>query len=386
MQDTTSPSAAYTIPAQPSQNLKSSINALQHETKKKGRHVGDGGKGSYSLYDFIAQLTDSDDEESEVGYERGYNDESGEHKVGSEEDSDGDEDESEEEEENGDWLYDLLVELYKAQEWEKESDDSQSEEESDVEDEIEEVETNNEADKTFFIATLFNNKRVKEEIPAKCEDPGPCLVTCKIKHVVVLEFLCDPGACSSVMPYELYKFLRLGPLKKTEEIFTNADASVVSVVGNAEDVKGKTKLCQLPTRTSPRLAALRSNTAVQMPTPTPDVPVKEAVTSTLPPKKRQNFRMEGESSSRRDTRIPCRRSRRLAVLYSITKPVSEEKVVIEISDDSLQKEDTNLEQNEAEPEAKVGGRVDLPKNDIYDALWAMLDAESDNEAAEMPRE
>ncbi|MED6151181.1 hypothetical protein PIB30_079973 [Stylosanthes scabra] len=96
--------------------------------------------------------------------------------------------------------------------------------------------------------------------------------------------------------------------------------------------------------------------------------------------------MAGESSSRRDTRTPCRRSRRLATLYSVTKPVSEEKVVIEISDDSVQKEDTNLKQNEAEPVAEVGGRVDLPKNDVYDALWAMLDAESDNEATEMPRE
>ncbi|MED6207238.1 hypothetical protein PIB30_033932 [Stylosanthes scabra] len=144
---------------------------------------------------------------------------------------------------------------------------------------------------------------------------------------------------------------------------------------SASLAKGNAKLCQPPMRASPRLAALRSNTAVQIPTPTPDVPVKEAVTSTLPPKKRQNFRMAGESSSRRDTRTPCRRSRRLAALYSVTKPVSEEK-----------KEDTNLEQNEAEPVAKVGGRVDLPKNDVYDALWAMLDAESDNEAAEMPRE
>ncbi|MED6149769.1 hypothetical protein PIB30_065745 [Stylosanthes scabra] len=156
---------------------------------------------------FEQPLADSDDEEREVESEGGYSDDS-------EEDSDGDEDESEEEEENGDWLYDLLVELYEAQEREKESDDSQSEEESDVEDEIEEVETDTEADKTFFIATLFNNKRVKEEIPAKCEDPGPCLVTCRIKHAVVRECLCDAGACSSVMPYELYKFLGLGPLKK----------------------------------------------------------------------------------------------------------------------------------------------------------------------------
>ncbi|MED6123145.1 hypothetical protein PIB30_046526 [Stylosanthes scabra] len=137
--------------------------------------------------------------------------------------------------------------------------------------------------------------------------------------------------------------------------------------------KGKAKLCQPPTRASPILAALRSSTAVQIPTQTSDVPVKEVVTSTLPPKKRQNFRMAGESSSRTNTRTPCRRSRRLAALYSVTKPVSEEKVVIEISDDSVQKEDTDLEQNEAMLVAEVGG-------------GAMLDAESDNEAEEMPGE
>ncbi|MED6149796.1 hypothetical protein PIB30_066004 [Stylosanthes scabra] len=155
---------------------------------------------------------------------------------------------------------------------------------------------------------------------------------------------------------------------------------------SASMAKGKAKLCQPPTRASSRLATLRSNTVVQIPTPTPDVPVKETVTSTLSPKKRQNFRMPGESSSRKDTKTPCRRSRRLAALYSVTKPVSEEKVVIEISDDSVQKEDTNLEQNEAEPVAEVVGGVDLPKNDVYDALWAMLDVESDNEAEEMPGE
>ncbi|MED6167942.1 hypothetical protein PIB30_007614 [Stylosanthes scabra] len=145
---------------------------------------------------------------------------------------------------------------------------------------------------------------------------------------------------------------------------------------SASVAKGKANLCQPPTRASPRLAALCSNTAVQRPTPTPDVPVKEAVTSTLPPKKQQNFRMAGESSSKRDTRTPCRRFRRLAALYSVTKPVSEENV----------KEDTDLEQNEAAPVVEVGGGVNLPKNDVHDALWAMLDAESDNEAEEMPRE
>ncbi|MED6220270.1 hypothetical protein PIB30_043303 [Stylosanthes scabra] len=176
--------------------------------------------------------------------------------------------------------------------------------------------------------------------------------------------------------------------KKNSHSRTDAYAFTLCMVRtrSASLAKGKAKLCQPPTRALPRLTALRSNTTVQIPTPTPDVPVKEAVTSTLPPKKRQNFRMAGESSSRKDTRTPCRQSRRLAALYSVTKLVSEEKVVIEISDDSMQKEDTNLEQNEAEPMAKVGGGVDLPKNDVDDALWAMLDAESDNEAAEMPGE
>ncbi|MED6170272.1 hypothetical protein PIB30_029273 [Stylosanthes scabra] len=133
--------------------------------------------------------------------------------------------------------------------------------------------------------------------------------------------------------------------------------------------KGKAKLCQPPTQASPKLAALGSNIAVQIPTPTPDVPAKETVMSTLPPKKRQSFRMAGESSSRRDTKTTCRRSCKLAALNSVTKPVSEEKV----------EEDTNLEQDEAVPVAEGGGREDLPKNDVYDALWAMLDAESEAE-------
>ncbi|MED6182942.1 hypothetical protein PIB30_033348 [Stylosanthes scabra] len=196
--------------------------------------LGDSEKRSYNLwYDLIVQLADSDDkeEESEVESDEEYSDEFGEDEVGSEEENEeesdeDDDDESEEEEENEDWL---------SREGKRKCD-SQPEEESDIEDEIKNVETDDQHDKTFFIATLFNNKRVKEEIPAKCEDPNPCLVTCKIKHAIVCECVCDPGACSSVMPYELYKFLGLGPLKKTEEIFTNVDASVVLVVGIAEDV------------------------------------------------------------------------------------------------------------------------------------------------------
>ncbi|MED6225662.1 hypothetical protein PIB30_095767 [Stylosanthes scabra] len=129
---------------------------------------------------------------------------------------------------------------------------------------------------------------------------------------------------------------------------------------SASVAKGKAKLCPPPTRASPRLAALRSNIAVQIPTPTPDVPVKEAVASTLPPEGTLEFHAGDPVDSPHCT-------------------VSEEKVVIEISDDSVQKEDTNLEQNEALPIAEGGGGEDLLKNDVYDALWAMLDADFEAE-------
>ncbi|MED6187999.1 hypothetical protein PIB30_081787 [Stylosanthes scabra] len=38
------------------------------------------------------------------------------------------------------------------------------------------------------------------------------------------------------MPFELYETLDLGPLKKTKEVFTTADASIVSMTGIAENV------------------------------------------------------------------------------------------------------------------------------------------------------
>ncbi|MED6161653.1 hypothetical protein PIB30_062761 [Stylosanthes scabra] len=145
-----------------------------------------------------------------------------------------------------------------------------------------------------------------------------------------------------------------------------------------------TSLAKGKTRVPPRLAALRCKDPVQPQTQTPDIPAKEIVTSILPPKKHLNYRMTEEGYFRKDTKTLCRRSRRIAALYSVTKPVSEEKVVIEISDDSVQQEDINLEQGGALPSAEGGGGVDLPKNDVYDALWVMLDSESENEAEEIP--
>ncbi|MED6181492.1 hypothetical protein PIB30_019746 [Stylosanthes scabra] len=195
------------LPSQPISNPKGGINAFQNKDKKKMRDGDERKEGSARWwYELLAQLADSDDEEEE-----------------DDDNSDEEDDEEEEEDET------------KGKE-EEESEDESDEEDNDDSEEEEDEKKSSDMDKTFFVATLFSNKRVKEEIPVKCEDPSPCLVTCRIKDVIVRECLCDPGACSSVMPYELYKFLGLGPLKETKDIFTTVDASVVSVVGIAEDV------------------------------------------------------------------------------------------------------------------------------------------------------
>ncbi|MED6224221.1 hypothetical protein PIB30_081791, partial [Stylosanthes scabra] len=162
------------------------------------------------------------------------------------------EDEAEDEEGENDWLYELLKELENSDD----EEDEESEDESKEEDEDESTEEDSEDEfveegdqveeearqedrvkgKIFFINTLFKEKRNKEEVPIKCGDSGPCLVTCKIRGVSIPDCLCDPGACGNIMPFEVYELLDLGPLKKSREVFTTADASIVSVAGIAQDV------------------------------------------------------------------------------------------------------------------------------------------------------
>ncbi|MED6211826.1 hypothetical protein PIB30_077315 [Stylosanthes scabra] len=137
-------------------------------------------------------------------------------------------DEEEDEEDDDEWLYGLLAELADSDDY---SDDEDVEEEPEREVDDEEVEEETKGE-TFFIATIFRGNKVKgTEMPVKCEDPGPCLVTSKIQGVDILECLCDLGSCSNVMPYTLYETLDLSPLKKSKEVFTTVDASIVPTKG-----------------------------------------------------------------------------------------------------------------------------------------------------------
>ncbi|MED6226571.1 hypothetical protein PIB30_105159 [Stylosanthes scabra] len=136
------------------------------------------------------------------------------------------EEEDEDKEGENDWLYELLIELANFAESDDEKEDvnieEESEEESDEEEKEEESELAEEEDinardkgNISFINSLFKEKKSKE-IPIKCEDPGPCLVTYKIRGISIPDCLC-----------EVYELLDLGPLKKSREVFTIADASIV---------------------------------------------------------------------------------------------------------------------------------------------------------------
>ncbi|MED6116837.1 hypothetical protein PIB30_103966 [Stylosanthes scabra] len=198
-------------------------------------------------------------------------------------------DEEEDKEDDDEWLYGLLAEL---EDSDDDSDDEEIEEEPEREVDDEEVEEETKGE-TFFIATIFRENEVKEtEMLVKCEDPGPCLVTSKIRGVDIPECLCDPGACRNVMPYALYETLDLGPLKKSKEVFTTVDASIVSVAEIADnvmmaskgkapaaaspteprvDMKGKKVVQTPPIRASARLAAFKARTS-QTPPPTSSTP------------------------------------------------------------------------------------------------------------------
>ncbi|XP_015970227.1 uncharacterized protein LOC107493685 [Arachis duranensis] len=73
-------------------------------------------------------------------------------------------------------------------------------------------------------------------LPEKCDDLGPCMVTCIVDGVQFLDCMCDLGACVSIMPLSIYRILRLPPLKRSAARFILADKSIIIVTGVAEDV------------------------------------------------------------------------------------------------------------------------------------------------------
>ncbi|XP_015944573.1 uncharacterized protein LOC107469706 [Arachis duranensis] len=75
-----------------------------------------------------------------------------------------------------------------------------------------------------------------EALPEKCDDPGPCMVTCTVNGVRSLDCICNLGACISIMPLSVYQVLKLPPLKRSAARFVLVDKSIITVAGVAEDV------------------------------------------------------------------------------------------------------------------------------------------------------
>ncbi|MED6195526.1 hypothetical protein PIB30_038661 [Stylosanthes scabra] len=67
------------------------------------------------------------------------------------------------------------------------------------------AETRNLQREMLSINTISDKKEDEEELLIKCEDPGPCLVTCRIKGFEMPGCLCDPGACGNIIPHVLYE-------------------------------------------------------------------------------------------------------------------------------------------------------------------------------------
>ncbi|MED6222671.1 hypothetical protein PIB30_066517 [Stylosanthes scabra] len=72
-----------------------------------------------------------------------------------------------------------------------------------------EVEAQNDKGEIFFINTVSDKREDEEELPIKCEDPGPCLVTCKIKGFDIPGCLCNPGASAGVIEDVMVKIGKL---------------------------------------------------------------------------------------------------------------------------------------------------------------------------------
>ncbi|XP_057740016.1 uncharacterized protein LOC130957152 [Arachis stenosperma] len=73
-------------------------------------------------------------------------------------------------------------------------------------------------------------------IPEKFGDHRPCLVSCCISGAVFHNYMCDLGACVSIMPFSVLARLNSAPLKRLAARFALANKSAITVVGIAEDV------------------------------------------------------------------------------------------------------------------------------------------------------
>jgi len=77
---------------------------------------------------------------------------------------------------------------------------------------------------------------LQKNLPPKCGDPGMFTIPCIIGNHEIKNAMLDLGASINVMPYSIYKSLKLAPLVHTNVVIQLADRSNVIPKGVVEDV------------------------------------------------------------------------------------------------------------------------------------------------------
>ncbi|KAI3511713.1 hypothetical protein L1887_18870 [Cichorium endivia] len=77
---------------------------------------------------------------------------------------------------------------------------------------------------------------LQKRIPQKCKDPDVFTIPCKVGDLIIPRAMLDLGASINVLPYSIFKTLKVGPLKRTGVIIQLADRSTVHPKGVLEDV------------------------------------------------------------------------------------------------------------------------------------------------------
>ena len=83
---------------------------------------------------------------------------------------------------------------------------------------------------------MLANYSFEGKLPKKCGDPGIPTIPSHIKETYVKYALCDLGVGVSVMPFSLYKKLKLNKLVPTEVSLRMADKSTAVPICICEDV------------------------------------------------------------------------------------------------------------------------------------------------------
>ncbi|XP_021728352.1 uncharacterized protein LOC110695428 [Chenopodium quinoa] len=80
---------------------------------------------------------------------------------------------------------------------------------------------------------------IHNDLPPKMKDPGNFSIPCNINGKLFQNALCDLGACVSIMPYSVFKKLKLGELLLTNMTLQLADRSINIPKGRIEDIPFK---------------------------------------------------------------------------------------------------------------------------------------------------